>query len=260
MGSHIAAGKAGQQVDGQHGLSGARAALNDQHLPLALLRSVGQLQGGLERHLLIIDHDEGVVALKHGQHRIRKAARRANATILYAVKQVPVIAIAHMLLQKIGQPLHIPGNKHRRLAGVRRVHRIVHRTAVVHIVQVGARHQANRLGANGFVVVSDQARVGPRLIRRVAGLAPAAAQRRANNTVFLQRLGLLPLLELDDDSGLLPLFVGATENEVDTLTGERDVILQGNAGVIRNPLIQHQVGHELQRVAPGIHLLGRHRA
>ena len=66
LGGHIAVGKACQQVDGQHGLPGTRASLNDQHLPLTLLRSVSQLQGGLERHLLIVDHNEGVVSLKHG--------------------------------------------------------------------------------------------------------------------------------------------------------------------------------------------------
>lgn len=51
-----------------------------------------------------------------------------------------------------------------------RIEGVIDGIALLHVVQIGTRHQPDRLGADSLVVVLDQRTIGPGLIGGMVGL------------------------------------------------------------------------------------------
>ena len=135
--------EADQQVDGHHGLAGARPALHDQHVLVLRRRAPGQVQGGLVDHLLVVDHEEGLVAGQHGAELVRQVLGRPDAAVLDDVEQLPAVAAPDEALDEVRQALGVVAQEDRGAGEVGLIARIQHGGAVGHVVQVGAGREAD---------------------------------------------------------------------------------------------------------------------
>ena len=117
----------------------------------------------------------------------------------------------------------------------------------------------DRIQADGFVEILDQHGVGPCLVRRVVHLPLAAADKGADDGVLGGGPGITPLLQLDDDSGALAIFPGAGDDEIDAFAGLRDVELDRDARVVRNPGILQNRAHVAERILPRGQFTGTNR-
>lgn len=109
---------------------------------------------------------------------------------------------------------------------------------------------------HGFVEVTDERGVGPGLVRGVQHFPFPAANERLDDCILGRGLDGCPLLQLDDDDGFLLRLIQPRQNEIDALGGERNLVFNGNPGVIGDARADQGVVHVLHGVLPGLDLRG----
>ena len=72
--------------------------------------------------------------------------------------------------------------------------------------------------------------------------------------VVIHHLGLGPLLQFDNDNIVVPIFIGANDNEIDTLGSLWNVILYGDLYLVVDITVIHNIPHELHGIVPGFEL------
>lgn len=261
--AHIGRGQAvsrqlGQQVHGQHRLAGARAAPDDDDpLALAWFQASRLLQDILVDDLLVIDHGEGRVAADHVGDLVLQGFRRPQASLIDLEDGCAAVASADVSGDELAQLADVMLGEHRGLPQAVEVHRVGQRVVGLQevVVQEGARVEVDRPLLHLGAEVLHRPHIGPDLVGGVGDLAVGAAEVGPHDGVLAGHLAdRLPLLELDDDRRLDSVPVGTGDDHVDALLGVRDVVLEGDAGVIRDDRVAEHAGHHAEGVLPGLEL------
>ena len=249
-----------QQVHGEHRLARAGAALDDYGalLPVFLALEHGAL-AHVEADRLFVEQVEDWRAFDHGGKGILQRFGRAYAAVLDEVEEVAVLrALCHEFLYIVGEFLRFRADEERGggvpvfVDGGLEIWFV--RRGVIMEIRAGMEVDFTVLHALG--IVGDEARVGVGLVGRVAYDAVVAGHvcpdAEVHVVVYDFRLG--PLLEFDDDYVVFLLAVCAHDDEVHSLRGLRDVVLDCHLHVVCNLGVVHDVAHELHRVLPGVEL------
>ena len=124
-------------------------------------------------------------------------------------------------------------------------------------MQIGARTDFHASLLNGHVVVLQHIGIRPCLIRGVSHLTFAVLEAGNDDARLLCSFGFFPLFQFDDNQLIAPLGVQARYDEVYTLGRQRNLILDGHTDFIRQFRHVDHFVHELHRVSPRTHLVGR---
>ncbi len=125
---------------------------------------------------------------------------------------------------------------------------------VLIVVQVGAGVQPNVFFLYCLIEIFEEALIRPSLVRWVEGFGRAFFEAGYDNGVILGKFCLLPLLQFDKNGRFAPVLIPSGQDKVDALRGLRQVVFDGDAGIMGDlQVIEHPV-HVLQRVHPRLHL------
>ena len=151
------AGEPHKEIDGHDGLTGARAATNDHHVALAsAARFQCEVESLLEDDLLIVDHDEFLLAFEHACQSILERLARAQATRLNLIEHPAVIAVLDVPTDEVPQLHDVARAEHRRPLEVLEVDGVEQRVVPLGddvVVQIGTWHEFDRGVSHGLVVV-----------------------------------------------------------------------------------------------------------
>ena len=158
------------------------------------------------------------------------------------------VAVAHMRLDELLQPLHVIAQIQRRTLEVFTIARVGNAGAIAAIMQVRAGLEANALFLDRLVEILQERGIAPRLVGRMRGLTLGSAQESLDDGILTRGRDFLPLLELDDHTGFALPFVEPSHDHVDALGGLGDAVFDGDSGITGNPFILEDVFHVLQRL------------
>ncbi|MBP5190389.1 MAG: hypothetical protein J6031_05695 [Bacteroidales bacterium] len=119
-------------------------------------------------------------------------------------------------------------------------------------MQISAGHQVDVQVGHRLGIVVDKTGIGIRLIGRVTHYPLVLGHKRAHAVVHLvvDLLGLLPLLELDNDDIVVIVAVCPRNDEIDPLGRKRYVVFDGDVHLVVDVTVIDNVSHELHRVLP----------
>src|SRR5690606_4309542 len=111
---HFAARELDEQIDRDDGLSGARAALDDQHLLAARARRLREMERRLVDDLLIVDQLKFPVALEQRDEVIDEALRGLELAVVDSVEDSRAVSGTDVAPQEFAQLLDVLPDERRR--------------------------------------------------------------------------------------------------------------------------------------------------